>query len=125
EAGFMPLQELSMHVGSYSDRRVAGDINRAASSRVALRLNGMYENDGSFRDNVTLERYGFTPTVTVMPDLKTKLTFSYENLYDHRISDRGISSFQGRPMDVDPSTVYGNPTVGWVNARVNLASAAI
>ena len=30
-----------------------------------------------------------------------------ENLYDYRTSDRGTSSFQGRPMDVDPSTVYG------------------
>jgi catecholate siderophore receptor len=125
EAGFMPVQELSMHAGSYSDRRISGDANRAVSDRVAFRLNGMYENDGSFRNGVTLERYGLNPTVTVAPDSKTKITFGYENLYDHRVSDRGISSFQGRPMDVDPSTVFGNPTVGWVNARVNLVSANI
>ena len=125
EAGFMPVQELSMHVGSYSDRRVAGDVNRALSDRVAFRLNGMYENDGSFRNGVTLERYGLNPTVTVMPDLKTKITLGYENLYDHRGSDRGISSYQGRPMDADPSTVYGNPAIGWVNARVNLVSATV
>ena len=125
EAGFMPLQELSMHVGTYSDRRVAGDFDRALSNRVAVRLNGMYENDGSFRNGVTLERYGVNPTITVMPDARTKVTFGYETLYDYRISDRGISSFQGRPMDVDPSTVYGNPAVGWVNARVNLASASV
>lgn len=125
EAGFMPLQELSMHTGSYNDRRVAGDVNRALSDRVAFRLNGMYENDGSFRSGVTLERYGLNPTVTVMPDAKTRLTFSYENLYDHRISDRGVSSFHGRPMDVDPSTVYGNPANAWVNARVNLVSATV
>jgi catecholate siderophore receptor len=123
EAGFMPMQELSLSAGSYSGRRVAGDINRTVSARVAFRLNGMYENDGSFRDGVTLERYGLNPTVTVAPDAKTRITFGYENLYDHRGSDRGISSFQGRPMDVDPSTVYGNPAVGQVNARVNLVSA--
>ncbi len=125
EAGFMPLQELSVHAGSYRDRRAAGDINRAVSDRVAFRLNGMYENDGSFRNGVTLERYGINPTVTVMPDSRSRFTLGYENLYDHRISDRGVSSFEGRPMDVDPSTVYGNPAVGRVTARVNLFSAAV
>ena len=124
EAGFMPIQELSMHAGSYSDRRIAGDVNRGLSDRVAFRLNGMYENDGSFRNGVTLERYGLNPTITVVPNANTKLTIGYENLYDHRVSDRGISSYRGRPRDVDPSTVYGNPAVGWVNARVNLASFA-
>jgi len=125
EAGFMPIQELSMHLGSYSDRRVAGDVNRALSDRVAFRLNGMYENDGSFRNGVTLERYGLNPTFTVQPSRDTKLTIGYENLYDHRVSDRGIPSYQGRPLDVDPSTVYGNPATGWVNARVNLASVSL
>ena len=125
EAGFMPIQEFSLQGGTYSDRRVAGDLNQPLSDRVAFRLNGMYENDGSFRHGVTLERYGLNPTVTVAPSAKTKLTFGYENLYDHRVSDRGISSFQGRPVDVDPSTVYGNPAVGWVTARVNLFSVTV
>jgi len=125
EAGFMPVQELSLHGGAFSDRRIAGDVNQPISDRVAFRLNGMYENDGSFRNGVTLERYGLNPTFTVVPNSKTRLTFGYETLYDHRVSDRGLPSFQGRPVDVDPSTVFGNPAVGWVNARVNLFSAGI
>jgi catecholate siderophore receptor len=125
EAGFMPLQEFSLQGGTYSDRRVAGDVNQPIGDRVAFRLNGMYENDGSFRNGVTLERYGVNPTFTIAASPKTRLTLGYENLYDHRVSDRGIPSFQGRPIDVDPSTVYGNPAVGWVNARVNLFSATI
>jgi catecholate siderophore receptor len=125
EAGFMPLQEFSLQGGTYSDRRIAGDVNQPIGDRVAFRLNGMYENDGSFRNGVTLERYGVNPTFTIAPSARTRLTFGYENLYDHRVSDRGIPSFQGRPIDVDPSTVYGNPAVGWVNARVNLFSATI
>jgi catecholate siderophore receptor len=125
EAGFMPLQEFLVQGGTYSDRRIAGDVNQPISDRVAFRLNGMYENDGSFRNGVTLERYGINPTFTVAPTAKTKLTFGYENLYDHRVSDRGIPSYQGHPIDVDPSTVYGNPAVAWVNARVNLFSATV
>jgi len=125
EAGFMPLQEFSLQGGTFNDRRVSGDVNQPISHRVAFRLNGMYENDGSFRNGVTLERYGLNPTVTIAPTGKTKLTLGYENLYDHRVSDRGIPSYQGHPVDVDPSTVYGNPAVGWLNARVNLFSATI
>ena len=125
EAGFMPLQEFSLQGGTFSDRRVSGDVNQPISDRVAFRLNGMYENDGSFRNAVNLERYGLNPTVTIAPTGKTKLTLGYENLYDHRVSDRGIPSYQGHPVDVDPSTVYGNPALGWVNARVNLFSATI
>jgi catecholate siderophore receptor len=125
EAGFMPLQEFILQGGTHSDRRVAGDVNQPISDRVAFRLNGMYENDGSFRNGVTLERYGLNPTFTITPTSKTRLTLGYEHLYDHRVSDRGISSFQGHPIDVDPSTVYGNPAVGWVNAGVNLFEATI
>jgi catecholate siderophore receptor len=125
EAGFMPVHEFMLQGGTYGDRRVQGDVNQPISERVAFRLNGMYENDDSFRNGVTLERYGVNPTVTIAPDSRTKITLGYENLYDHRVSDRGISSYQGRPLDVDPSTVFGNPSVGWVNARVNVASATI
>jgi catecholate siderophore receptor len=125
EAGFMPVQEFSLHGGTYSDRRIAADVNQPLSERVAFRLNGMYENDGSFRNGVTLERYGLNPTFTVLPSEQTRLTFGVETLYDHRVSDRGVPSSQGRPVDIDPSTVFGNPAVGWVNARVNLFSAVI
>jgi catecholate siderophore receptor len=125
EAGFMPIHELTLEGGTYSDRRVAGDVNEPFGDRAAFRLNGMYENDGSFRNGVSLERYGLNPTITVAPNSSTKLTLGYEHLYDHRVSDRGISSFRGRPLDVDPSTVWGNPALGWVNARVNLVSGTI
>ncbi len=54
EAGFMPVQEFMLQGGTYSDRRVQGDVNQPISDRVAFRLNGMYENDGSFRNGVTL-----------------------------------------------------------------------
>lgn len=125
QAGFAPLQELSIRGGSFGERRITGDVDQPLSDRVAFRLNGMYENDGSFRHDVTLERYGLNPTFTVKASPSTRFTFGYETLYDHRVSDRGVPSFNGRPLDVDPSTVWGNPAVGWVNARVNLASATI
>ena len=43
--------------------------------------------------------------VTFAPRAGTKLTIGYEYLHDTRVADRGITSFQGRPAQVDPSTL--------------------
>ena len=42
---------------------------------------------------------------------------AYEFLHDSRAADRGITSFQGAPADVDPSTYYGNVDDTYVRAR--------
>ena len=94
-------------------------------TRVALRLNGMYENSDSFRDGVDLERGGVNPTLTFTPGRNTTMTVGYEHLHDTRVADRGITSFQGRPADVDPSTFYGNPDDSHVHADVNLGSVTL
>ena len=49
----------------------------------------------------------------------------YEYLNDTRVADRGITSFQGRPADVDPDTFYGNPDLSDVEADVNVAFGAV
>ena len=41
------------------------------------------------------------------------------------MADRGITSFQGRPADVDVSTFYGNPADSHVRARVDLGTATV
>ena len=125
EALFMALHDFTFQAGSYGNKRIAGDVDRALSDRVAFRLNGMYENAGSFRSNVDLERYGISPTLTIAPDTRTKITVGYENLYDHRVADRGMPSFRGRPIEADVSTFFGNPALSGVNAHVNLGSVTV
>ncbi len=125
EAGFVPLHEITLMGGSYGNKRFSADLDQPLSGKVALRLNAMYENSGSFRDHVTLERHGINPTLTFTPGQHTKVTLNYENFRDDRVADRGITSFQGRPLDVDPSTYFGNPDQSHAGARVNLGSAAI
>ena len=53
------------------------------------------------------------------------MILSYENFRDDRVADRGIPSFQGRPVDVESSTYYGDPSQSHVGARVNLGSAMV
>src|SRR5207253_5805350 len=64
-------------------------------------------------------------TLTLMPNERTKVSLSYENFRDHRTADRGIPSFQGKPVALDIATFFGNPDESRVRALVNLGTAAI
>ena len=125
EAVFRPVHEVSLQAGMFGNRRFTTDLDQPLNDTVAFRLNGMFENSDSFRNSVGLERYGVTPTVTLTPSNRTKITVRYEHLHDTRVADRGITSFQGRPADVDLDTFYGNPSASHVRADVNLASATV
>jgi catecholate siderophore receptor len=94
EAGFASLREITAQGGSFGNKRFTGDLDQPLGNKFAFRINGLYENSGSFRDHVDLERYGVNPTATLILGPKTALKLSYEYFYDERTADRGIPSFQ-------------------------------
>ena len=125
EAGFSSLREITLQGGSFGNKRFTGDLDQPLGNKFAFRINGLYENSGSFRDGVDLERYGVNPTATLILGPKTAVKLAYEYFYDQRTADRGIPSFRGRPVDVPIETFFGNAdnSTAWVG--VNLASASI
>lgn len=125
QAGFAPLGEVTLQGGSYGNKRILADFDRPFNNRVAFRVNGMYENSGSFRNQVSLNRLGINPTLTIVAGKQTQIRLGYEHFRDNRVADRGIPSFHGRPSNADISTFFGNPSESLVHARVNLASAVI
>lgn len=125
EAGFSSLREVDVQGGSFSNQRLNADFDHPLGENLALRLNGVFEDSGSFRDHVDLRRSGIAPTLTYTPGDATKITVGYEHFQDKRVADRGITSFRGRPADVDIDTYYGNPDDSHVRANVDLASAGI
>ncbi|HEX8186785.1 MAG TPA: TonB-dependent siderophore receptor [Pyrinomonadaceae bacterium] len=122
EADFSKTREITLTGGSFYNRRVAGDFAQPFGEKVAFRLNGVYENSGSFRRFVNLNRTAFNPTFTFNPGAQTKVTVGYEFARDRRTADRGITSFRGRPADVPVSTFYGNPDDAHVRSNVNILS---
>jgi len=125
EAGFSPLHEITLQGGSFGNKRFTADFDQPLGSKLAFRINGLYENSGSFRDGVDLERYGVNPTATIVVGPKTAVKLSYEHFHDGRVADRGIPSFQRRPVDVPIETFFGDPSNSRVRAGVNLASAVV
>ena len=125
EAGFSALREFAFQGGSFNTKRFTTDLDQPINNRLALRLNALYENSGSFRDHVDLERYGVNPTATIVIGPRTAIKLSYEYFHDGRVADRGIPSFQGRPLDVPIETYFGDPDNSHVRAGVNLFSVNI
>jgi catecholate siderophore receptor len=125
EAGFMPLHEVTLEGGSFRNKRIATDLNQPLGGRAAARLNAMYENSASFRSFGHVERYGFSPTLTLTPASQTKVTVAYERFSDRRVADRGISSYQGRPADVSITTFYGNPNDSRVRVTADLGAVTV
>jgi catecholate siderophore receptor len=117
--------EAAVQLGSWNNRRLTADVGTGLNEQAAVRLTGLYENSDSYRDHVGLERYGVNPTAAFRLGANTTLRASYEFFHDGRTADRGISSVNGRPVETDPGTFFGDPDQSEVRATVNVVSAAL
>ena len=123
EAGFAPVSEFTLLGGSFGEKRLTADVGRPLSGSLALRLNAVYEQSDSFRSFVDRERYGFNPTFTVRRGAHSRFTVGFDHFRDNRVADRGVPSYQGHPVDVDPSTYFGNPSQSYVHAGADALNA--
>ena len=125
EAEWTPTRELTVQGGSFGTRRGSVDFGQGVSETVALRLNGMYENSDRFRQDVTVERYGINPAVSVAAGDDTRISANFEHFYDYRTADRGIPSFQGQPAEIDARTFFGDPSLSWSDADIDVGTALL
>jgi catecholate siderophore receptor len=124
ELGTAP-REVVLQLGSWDDRRVSGDLGLSPSPRVAFRVTGVYEKSDSYREAFGLERYGVNPTMAVAIGARTTLRAGYEHFHDDRTADRGIPSFQGRPVVTDASTFFGDPDASESTVGVDVVTATL
>ena len=125
QAGWDPIREFSFEGGSYDKKRLAVDVGQGINEVAAVRFNSMYENSGSYRNGVNLERFGISPTVTLKPSHRTNVVLGMEHFQDHRTADRGIPSFQGAPVNTSPSTFFGDPRRSTADVTVTAFNSLI
>ncbi len=125
QAHGVDLQEITLQIGSWEQYRATFDVGNKLSESVSYRVTGLYEDAQSYRDGFELQRYGINPTLAFKLAPRTTLRVGYEHFSDERVADRGVPSFQGRPVKVDPSTFFGDPSRSPVWARVNLGFALL
>ncbi|HLP03072.1 MAG TPA: TonB-dependent siderophore receptor [Opitutaceae bacterium] len=125
QANGRPHHEATVQLGSWDHYRGTVDIGDKLTDTFSYRVTGLYEDSGSYRDGTTLRRYGVNPTFRYVVSSATTLRFGYEYFHDERAADRGVPSYQGRPLAVDPSTFFGDPAQSAVDAAVHTAFATI
>lgn len=117
QAGWDSIGELTASIGMFDHRRIAGDFSQGLNDEIAFRINTVYENSDSYRDGVNIERFGINPTITIVPNEKTKMIVGLEYFDDKRTADRGAPSANGianslskrRPFKMgDDDAFYGN-----------------
>ncbi len=116
--------DVSVMAASYDHVRFEGEYADGASSdRVAYRVTGAYENSNSDRPYYSLERSAFSPSLTYRPGGGRELLVQADILFDDRLPDRGIPSFQGAPLDEAQPYYYGYPSDDFLRNRVGSLSA--
>lgn len=124
EAQWTPVRASILESGSNRHRRGTIDVGQGIDRRLALRLNGMHENSGAFRNASTHVQTGVNPTAAILAG-NALLRLGYEFFDDRRTVDRGIPSFQGRPSGAGLRTFFGDPAASRSNASVHAASALV
>lgn len=125
QANWADGNELGLTYGSWQNRRMTGDFNEAVNENVAVRLTALFEDSESFRDDAELERWAINPTATFRLSDATSIEVGYEHFEDDRTVDRGVPSFNGKPLKLDESTFIGSPDLSYATAEVDALNARI
>ncbi|RQW40342.1 TonB-dependent siderophore receptor [Novosphingobium sp. LASN5T] len=115
-ADWTPHRAFRLEGGSFEHKRAQFDLGTPLNDAVAVRLTGVYQDSGSYRDGVNYNRWGFNPTVTFKLGEATTITAGYEHFKDDRIADRGVPARPGAsttsiggPLDTPRGQFFGDP----------------
>ncbi|MET0335606.1 MAG: TonB-dependent siderophore receptor, partial [Rhizobacter sp.] len=112
-------RELSLQAGSWGERRATLDWNKALNDQVSTRWNAMTEASDGYRDHFQLKRSGINPVLGLKLPGRLQGSLGFEHFQDSRVADRGIPSYQGKPLETEPGAFFGNPDASTTWVRVN------
>jgi catecholate siderophore receptor len=102
------INDVSFTANSTAGRRAEIDVGRGAGDGVvSWRLTGAMERGDSYRAQQGIDRTAIAPSIELRFSSDTKLLLQADYLEDRRLTDFGIPSYKGRPVNVDPGTYYG------------------
>ena len=103
----------------------AVDLETPLTGEIAGRVNAVYETFDSFRDHVDGRRIGLNPTLGWQLNGDTRIDLSYEYANDSRVTDRGIPSQGGRPLQGAQRQFFGDPQVNRLRFDAHVGDLAI
>lgn len=107
---------------SHGGVRAAADLNQPMATGVAVRLNAVAEDGGSFRDAYYLHRAAINPVLGLTLSDKAGIDIGYEHIDDRRVADRGLPSQSGLPLAGYRDTFFGVPGVNRTTLNADIAT---
>ena len=133
-ASFQNAATMRATLGNAQHRRTTLDVNRRLAERVAVRLNGMWQDTGvPRRDEVTQKGWGLAPSVRVGLGARSFLTFGYQHLHQNNLPDYGLPGTlpdlavaAGQTVNaLDFSSFYGLPSRDHERVSSNVATVTV
>lgn len=104
---FYDASTVGFRYGSWDFYRPTVDFQRVldTNGKVAVRFNGAYQNNKSFRKHVNGERIYVNPSVAYRPDSKTAVVLEMDYMHNDATPDRGTVNL----ADGDVNALYEMP----------------
>ncbi|QSX32831.1 TonB-dependent siderophore receptor [Shewanella avicenniae] len=109
---------LQASVGRWDNYRVEGDVTGALSDTVAARINGAYEDKGSFRTPIDSTKTVLTPSLLWLVNEQTRLSYELEYVDQQAPFDRGVVAIDGDPSALPVTRFLGEESDGANDIKV-------
>jgi iron complex outermembrane receptor protein len=110
---FAPEGSIELQAGRFNTYRAAADYTTPVSERVAVRINGAYEDADSFRDYIHRRKVALSPSFLVNFTDSTSLGYELEYLDQKAPFDRGVVASPSGQLGIVPiSRFLGEPGDG-------------
>ncbi len=112
-------------IDSFGGWSAALDLGTPLGSNAGARLNATYEQFDNHRQEYGGHFIGVTPTIGAQLGEATSVTLTYEYAEDRRLTDRGVPSQGGLPLNGYDQTLFGSPATNQSEVTAHLAHARI
>ena len=93
----------------FQQYRLEGDYTNGFTDNIAFRVNGAWQDHGSFRDYVTSDKKVITPSVSWQINDVSSVLYEFEYLQQEQLFDRGVVVLDNNFATLPVSRYLGNP----------------
>ena len=112
-------------VDSFGGWSFAADLDQPLGESFAARLNATYEDFANHRDFYDGHFIGIAPTFGGKLGEATRLVLGYEYADDQRVTDRGVPSLAGAPLNGYDETFFGSASANHSAVQAHIARARL
>lgn len=123
--GAGPFASGRLSANSFGAFDLSADVNTPIGDTSAFRLNAVYEELSNHRDFYDGRRFAVNPYLATDLGGSWRAGLSYEYVDDNRVTDRGVPSLRGRPIEGYRDLFFGVPGVNRTTLEAQILKGRI